>query len=68
MSKVTDVEHFQSRICAFKCSPAVFEIIPELNEITKSSTFMSLWRKQCQNSDVQTLDQVVESVWIPVKN
>ncbi|KAL4233165.1 hypothetical protein ACF0H5_007850 [Mactra antiquata] len=69
ISKVEDVQNFQTKLCAFKVTSGVIDMAIELHKISHSSTFMKLWKQQCNTNgyDVKCLDDVVEKLWRTVK-
>lgn len=70
IGKVTDLDTFQPRICAFLVSQTVLDLLPDLQSCSESSIFMNFWMAECQNLEdsFQTIDDVVPQIWTVVKN
>ncbi|XP_060597648.1 E3 ubiquitin-protein ligase rnf213-alpha-like, partial [Ruditapes philippinarum] len=70
ITKVDVVDTYQPRLCAFKLSPLVLDVVPQLHACYTSNTFMMLWNAQCKEvfNQCSTLDDVVQNVWNIVKN
>ncbi|XP_053396351.1 E3 ubiquitin-protein ligase RNF213-like isoform X8 [Mercenaria mercenaria] len=70
VTKVDIIETYKPRLCAFRVSPTVINIVPHLHACCESSTFMMFWNGQCQEvyNQCATLDDVVQKVWSVVKN
>ncbi|XP_053396010.1 E3 ubiquitin-protein ligase rnf213-alpha-like [Mercenaria mercenaria] len=69
VNDVTDLETFQPRLCAFKISQAVLDLLPDLQTCSESSTFMMFWTAECQSMTDHSpkLDDIVPQVWTTVK-
>jgi hypothetical protein len=69
MSKETNMETFQPKLCAFTVSQTVLDILPSLQVCSESSTFMKFWTAECQNdkSHSPNLDDVVPQIWTAAK-
>jgi hypothetical protein len=70
ITRVDTVETYQPRLCAFKVSPLVLDVVQQLHACFNSNTFMMLWNAHCREvfDQCSTLDDVVLKVWSFVKN
>lgn len=70
ISKVENLNTYTPNLCAFKLSQPVLDMATMLHAYNRSNIFVKLWNDQSQEDGDQcaTLEDVVQGVWLPVKN
>ena len=69
VATVEDIETFQPKLCAFKVSQTVINLLPSLQTYSESDMFMKFWMAECQGKNHSpNIDDVVPQVWTTAKN